>query len=134
VSSTTWQESWGENELKKWTWNVILMKTLKMTSDFHSFSCYYVPLRAESQMFASKDFVNTYLIYVDLLYKRLSYMIFLCLWTFDSKGKYFPIPRYRKLWRMNFICIFHQNFNSWLVGAATRINFLFHNFSFYILK
>jgi hypothetical protein len=33
---------------------VILTKTLKMTRDFLHFSCHYVPLRTENQIFASK--------------------------------------------------------------------------------
>jgi hypothetical protein len=77
VSSTTWQESWGENELKKWTWNVILTKTLKMTWDFSQF---FLPLCSASSWepkFCIKMyfFINTNLIYVDLLYKRLSYRV-----------------------------------------------------------
>jgi hypothetical protein len=70
-------ESWWENELKKWTWNVILTKTLKMTRDFSQFFLLLCSASSWEPNFCIKMyfFINTNLIYVDLLYKRLSYRV-----------------------------------------------------------
>jgi hypothetical protein len=49
VSSTTRQESSEEIGVKKLTWNTIFI-------DDKDFSCYFVPLQAEGQIFESKCF------------------------------------------------------------------------------
>jgi hypothetical protein len=51
----------------------ILTKTLKMTGIFHSFSCYYVPLQAENQIYASKCIFSSILILFTLIYCVKSY-------------------------------------------------------------
>jgi hypothetical protein len=70
VLSTTCQESWGENELIKWTSNVILTKTLKMTRDFSQFFLLLCSASSWEPNFCNKMyfFINTNLICVDLLY------------------------------------------------------------------
>jgi hypothetical protein len=73
MSSPTCQESWGENELQKWTWNVILTKTLQMTRDFSEFFLLLCSASSWEPNFCINMyiFINTNLIYVDLLFKRL---------------------------------------------------------------
>jgi hypothetical protein len=95
VSSTTCQESWGENEQKKWMWNVLLTKTLKMTTDFSHFFLLLCSSSSWEPNFCIKMyfFINANLIYVDLLYptelKDSLFAVFKLLVCFHTKWEKF---------------------------------------------
>jgi hypothetical protein len=55
--------SW-KSERRMWYWR----KLWRWPGIFHSFSCYYVSLRAESQIFASKCIFSSILILFTLIY------------------------------------------------------------------